>query len=123
MNDSRKIAPTGWHIASDAEWTTLANYLGGSEVAGGKLKSTGTIEGSTGLWHTLNMDATNSFRFNGLPGGRRGFTALNFYAYFWTSSEGNIHTSIGRRLNYNSAVLEILNQQKNEGYSVRCIKD
>jgi len=40
--DSRKIAPEGWHVSSDEEWQTLVDYLGGSSVAGGKMKETGT---------------------------------------------------------------------------------
>ena len=57
------LCPTGWHIPSDAEWTTLTDYLGGETVAGGKLKETGTAH-----WTTPNSGATNAFGFKGLPG-------------------------------------------------------
>src|SRR5215831_16955339 len=57
VNDPRGLAPTGWHIPSDAEWDTLATHLGSN--AGGKLKDTGTIEAGTGLWYAPNKGATN----------------------------------------------------------------
>ncbi len=60
VNDSRGLAPVGYHIPSDAEWTQLTDYLGGRDVAGGKMKST------TG-WKAPNKDASNSSGFSGLP--------------------------------------------------------
>ncbi len=62
--DSRNIAPTGWHVPSDAEWAILIEYLGGSDVAGGKLKETGTTH-----WYNPTTEATNESGFTGLPGG------------------------------------------------------
>ena len=47
---SQGICPAGWHLPTDEEWTTLTTYLGNEDVAGGKMKSTGTIQGGTGLW-------------------------------------------------------------------------
>ncbi|MBL0014028.1 MAG: fibrobacter succinogenes major paralogous domain-containing protein [Flavobacterium sp.] len=44
VNDSRGLAPEGWHIPSDAEWTTLVSFLGFPDVAGGKMKTTGTLQ-------------------------------------------------------------------------------
>jgi len=64
INDSRSIAPMGWHVPTDVEWTTLITYLGGESIAGGKLKETGIIH-----WETPNGDATNTSIFTGLPGG------------------------------------------------------
>ncbi len=49
VTDSRGICPIGWHVPADAEWTTLTDFLGGTSVAGGKMKTTGTIENSNGL--------------------------------------------------------------------------
>ena len=66
IKDPRGVAPEGWHIPNDAEWATLAEYLGGSKVAGGKMKS------SDG-WAYYNVEnggaGTNESGFTGLPGG------------------------------------------------------
>ncbi|MFN5628176.1 MAG: fibrobacter succinogenes major paralogous domain-containing protein [Bacteroidota bacterium] len=73
VTDTRNVCPTGWHVPSDAEWTTLINHIdtnavGGSNnnTAGGKMKSTGTQ-----YWPSPNTDATNESGFSGLPGGGR----------------------------------------------------
>ena len=60
------FATSGWHVPSYTEWTTLITYLGGSSVAGGKLKETGTVH-----WASPNTGATNESGFTGLPGGYR----------------------------------------------------
>ncbi len=65
VNDSRGLAPTGWHVATDAEWTGLTDFLGGGNVAGKKLKDNGT----PALWDVTTNYATNESGFNGLPGG------------------------------------------------------
>lgn len=56
-------------LPSDGEWNTLRGYLGGITVAGGKMKSIGTIEEGTGLWASPNYLATNESGFTGFPGG------------------------------------------------------
>src|SRR5574344_648159 len=82
-----KLCPTGWHLPSDAEWTELTDYLGGTIDAGGKLKETGTIEAGTGLWYDPNTGATNETGFTALPGGdRRGsgtFLYIGDNGYWW----------------------------------------
>ncbi len=67
----KKLAPTGWHIPSEAEWTQLTDCLGGESVAGGKMKSSGTRQAGTGLWGEPNTAATNESGFTGLPAGLR----------------------------------------------------
>ena len=69
---AKGICPTGWHLPTDAEWTTLTDYLGGVDVAGGRMKSIGAIEAGTGLWVTPT-GATNESGFTALPGGLRGW--------------------------------------------------
>ncbi len=64
VNDPRGLAPVGWHIPSDAEWSTLSAYLGGDSIAGGKLKESGTSH-----WNIPNTGATNVSGFSALPGG------------------------------------------------------
>ena len=66
-----KLAPAGWHVPTLTEWNTLAAFLGGNTTAGGKMKSTGTIESDTGLWYSPNTNATNSSGFTAIPGGYR----------------------------------------------------
>jgi uncharacterized protein (TIGR02145 family) len=66
VTDSRNIAPEGWHVPTDAEWTTLVTYLGDFRVAGGKMKETGTTH-----WITPNEGATNESGFTALPSGDR----------------------------------------------------
>ena len=128
VNDIRKIAPTGWHVASDAEWTTLGNYLGGSTVAGGKLKESGTSH-----WVGPNTGATNESSFTGLPGGYRrndgpfGYEIHNgtigLGGFWWSSSAVDPTGGWGEFLNYNGSILDRAGHIKSAGYSVRCVKD
>ena len=88
VNDYRNIAPVGWHVPIDAEWQTLVDYLGGWEVAGGKMKEAGTAN-----WVSPNTGATNESGFSALPGGRRHVIGSGYYenmgysGYFWSSTE------------------------------------
>lgn len=119
------IAPAGYHIPSDDEWTELEVYLGGVSVAGGKMKTTGTS-----LWNAPNTDATNSSGMSILPGGEydayyspNQFQALGQYGVFWTSTEINSSTARERYYAYNSAVSGYYDWYKVMKYSIRCIKD
>ncbi len=128
VNDPRGLAPAGWHIPNDQEWTTLTNSLGGENVAGGKLKSTGTIEGSDGLWHSINFSATNESGFSALPGGWRSysngtFDNIGYYGGWWTSSAEDPSLVWFRGLKHNYASVLRYSYFKNYGFSVRCIKD
>lgn len=110
ITDSRSIAPIGWHVATQAEWTTLVNYLGGESVAGGKLR--------------------NSSGFNALPGGDRdssgAFGEVGGEAYWWSTTENTTtipvtvwywFTSINKTRAYKYY------DSKGYGFSVRCVKD
>lgn len=119
VNDPRGLAPTGYHIASDSEWTTLTTFLGGSGVAGGKMKA-------TTIWNNPNTGATNSSGFTALPGGAaaNGFIQIGNIGYFWTSSEVNTVTNYYKYLDtYSNGVGTESNGPKPWGCSVRCIKD
>lgn len=133
VKDPRGLAPTGWHVASDTEWTTLTTYLGGESVAGGKLKETGTVELGTGHWHDPNTDANNSSGFTALPGGSRGnsgsFDFRGYSGLFWTATEkpgtGGSY-AWQRYLSYkdDSAVHPMrMSHPVHHGNSVRCVKD
>lgn len=117
-NGGKNICPIGWHAPSEAEWTTLINYLGGSS-AGGKLKETGTAH-----WLSPNTGATNVSGFTALPGGVRyptGFQNLTSNGNWWSTT---IYARPVCRVLYsgNSNVLPGF-CEKNYGYSVRCVKD
>ena len=121
----KKLAPTGWHIPTDAEWTQLTDCLGGQFVAGGKMKSTST------LWQSLNTDATNASGFTGLPGGYRSddgaFYSIGGLGNWWSSSAGGIITPTTnawyRTLVYGYGTAGRNDYNKKNGFSVRCIKD
>ncbi len=124
VSDSRGLAPAGWHVASEAEWQTLIDYLGGAAVAGGRVKEIGTTH-----WSAPNLGATNESGFSALPSGLRyiGGTFYGIYteAGFWSSTE----TSSGsidawyHGLGYNDGALWGANHDKQIGFSIRCVKD
>ena len=119
---NKKLAPTGYHIPSDAEWTTLTTYLEGESVAGGKMKATGTS-----LWNTPNGQATNSSGFSGLPGGYRDyggtFKDIGTGGAWWSSSEDNTTYAWTRGLNYYGGNAARYDNYKQDGFSVRCLRD
>ena len=123
VNDPRGLAPLGWHVPTDAEWTTLTTTLGGTSAAGGKMKMAGTTR-----WTTPNTGATNSSGFAGLPGGGRyGLGTFNFfggYGYWWSSTEGDTTNAWYRYLYYGfSNVDRFITINKAYGFSVRCLRD
>ena len=127
VNDSRGLAPSGYHIPTDAEWTTLTDYLGGLTIAGGPLKETGLCN-----WEIPNTDATNSSGFSGIPGGFRSssgsFSLIGRDNYFWSSSLNfippfNNSNAWYRLLLYNHGYAVRSYQTKRFGFSIRLIKD
>lgn len=121
---NKVLAPSGWHVPSDAEWTTLIDFLGGSRIAGDKMKATGTT-----LWITPNTDATNSSGFTGLPGGCRidfvtpTFSGIGFTGAWWSSTEKDIASGSIRSLIYNESYIQSGTNTKTRGFSVRCVRD
>jgi len=122
VNDKRGLSPKGWHIPSDAEWKTLATFLGGNDLAGKKLKEKGTTH-----WKSPNKDATNESGFTGLPGGLNysfgSFVSMGNVGYWWTSDENGEETANLYSLSYEDNILSDLFLNKGVGISVRCIKD
>jgi uncharacterized protein (TIGR02145 family) len=121
--------PDGWHLPSDAEWTEMIDYLGGSNIAGGKLKETGTTQ-----WTSPNTGATNESGFTALPGGLRSWHDGEFIAsgstpwatgFFWSSTlrkdDNTAAFAIG--LSYDDAGVGLGEWVIQSGYSVRCVKD
>jgi uncharacterized protein (TIGR02145 family) len=122
VNDPRGLAPEGWHVPSDAEWTILTTFLGGETVAGGKMKETGTAH-----WLAPNIDAINSSGFTGLPGGYRYYNGaldgIGYLGYWWSSTEGNSSYAWYRALLYDRGGVSRDDDIKRSGFSVRCLKD
>ncbi|MBN2000131.1 T9SS type A sorting domain-containing protein, partial [candidate division KSB1 bacterium] len=127
VNDSRNIAPEGWHVPTHEEWQSLIDYLGGPAVAGGKLKSKGTRDDGSGLWYSPNVDATDDYCFSALPGGSRGTPGDFFYlggrAYFWSITEQNTESALIRYIDSYYSSISSADYAKEGGCSVRCVKD
>jgi uncharacterized protein (TIGR02145 family) len=113
INDPRGLAPEGFHIPSDAEWTILEEYLG--QDAGKKMKSTSAWNG------------TNSIGFSAIPGGSRTnygiFYNIGYFGLWWSSSELDTYDAWFRFLNFSNSYLVRYDFNKTNGFSVRCIKD
>ncbi|MFN5213176.1 MAG: FISUMP domain-containing protein, partial [Bacteroidota bacterium] len=135
--DSRNLCPTGWHVPTDLEWSTLINLLdpnanGGANpnIAGGTMKTTGTIQEGNGLWNFPNSGASNNSGFSGVPVGYRNSLGSYFNngnsQRWWSNTQNTTDNSLAitRILDYNSdMVTRNANFGKRNGFSVRCIKD
>jgi uncharacterized protein (TIGR02145 family) len=121
VNDARGLCPSGWHVPSHAECTTLTDFLGGASFAGGKMKEAGTAH-----WLAPNTGANNSSGFTGLGHGCRNangsFYNLLRYGYFWSSSPSG-GTAWYRLLGYYDADVGSTNASRRDGFAVRCVKD
>ncbi len=121
-NGNRNVCPTGWHVPTNDEWKILTNYLGGDTIAGGKMKEVGTTN-----WNSPNTDAANSSLFSAIPGGLRsifGSFADNLKnGFWWSSNESSQNSAWFRILQSSDSKLTINNNDKTNGFSVRCIID
>jgi uncharacterized protein (TIGR02145 family) len=115
-NGNKNVCPTGWHVPTITEWNVLIDYLGGKDVAGGKLKEVGTNS-----WVFPNKDASNISLFTGLPGGLRGYTGgfgtYGEYGVFWSTGGNFTIVNSGGGVYYDAI------EMNKVGCSVRCIKD
>jgi uncharacterized protein (TIGR02145 family) len=118
-NGNKNICPAGWHVPVNDEWTALTTYLGGEDVAGGKLKETGTVH-----WID-NMYATNEFGFTALPAGARwnyeDFCCLGYSGYWWSTTPYDADNGWYREIDASSAYIYINGYDKYKGMSVRCV--
>ncbi len=122
VGDSRNLAPEGWHIATDAEWQTLVNYLGGGSVAGGKMKEIGTSH-----WVSPNTDATNESGFTARPTGYRGgdgpYYSIGYQTGYWSATEYMSDSAWNWFIrNFRGEILHDYSG-KRSGNPVRCVKD
>jgi uncharacterized protein (TIGR02145 family) len=118
----RGICPAGWHLPTDAEWTILTTFLGGEDIAGGKMKETGLTH-----WASPNYHASNSSGFTALPGGFRDSNGI-FYnspniGYFMSTSPVDGSNAWFRSFYYIFEIANRSNYYLTAGFSVRCLKD
>ena len=128
------LAPLGWHIPSNTEWTTLATHLGGESVAGGKMKETSSSQTDTYSWY-YDSGATNLSGFSAKPASWRytessgtlfgGNYPIKMSALWWSSSEVGSGMASLRNIqaSSNSLNMQVLSHIKSNGLSVRCVKD
>jgi uncharacterized protein (TIGR02145 family) len=124
VKDSRGLAPEGFHIPSDSEWTILENYLGGNSIAGKKMKNS--------IGWTQNGNGSNESSFNGRPGGSREhdgvFTGFGENAHWWSSTEKDPNNTLhplpwSSYLIYGYDTFFRRGIHKEHGLSVRCLMD
>ena len=129
------VCPTGWHVPSDAEIKELEMYLGMSQAEADATGYRGTNEssklaGNASLWSDGALENDTEFGASGfqvLPAGHRGSTGtfhdLGGYANFWSATEYDSSDAWGRSLYYNNSGVSRGSYSKNNGFSVRCVKD
>jgi len=119
VNDPRGLAPKGYHIPTDAEWTILSENLGGESEAGTKMKSTSG-------WNE-DENGSNTSGFAGLPGGFRdddgNFLNIGANGYWWSSSESFAYYAWYRGLSYSDGNVYRYYYYELYGFSVRCLRD
>ena len=118
VSDPRGLAPVGYHIPSNAEWTKLEDYLGSE--AGKKMKSPRG-------WNENGND-NNSSGFSGLPGGTRDYDGpfgsdIGDSGYWWSSTEGGTYGAWYRYLDSSDGTVGRSSGNENLGFSVRCLRD
>jgi uncharacterized protein (TIGR02145 family) len=136
VNDSRNVCPTGWHVPSNAEWITLTDYLinNGYGYVGNRYKIAKSMAYTSGWfsdWITGNLgdhqESNNRSGFSALPGGFRDSTSFSNGGkggYWWSATEES--TTIAWRgcaLWYSSGFVDNGYLEKQDGFSVRCVKD
>jgi uncharacterized protein (TIGR02145 family) len=131
VNDPGGLCPAGWHVPTDDDWAELVGFLGGRDLAGGKLKD-------TTFWLNPNTGATNETGFSALPGNFRYPVAIpeglrrnngSFWRYqsrrglWWSSTEEVTNTAWGYYLLFGDSSIGRSYYEKKSGFSVRCVRD
>ena len=120
VSDERGVAPNGWHVPDGKELSNLIDYLGGRDIAGGKMKEAGVSH-----WSAPNEGATNESGFSALPAGIRphAFLHIGSLGVFWTGSTCGEDHAWTRYLSFDTSGVLTVGYPKFMGCSVRCIKD
>ena len=120
--NSGKLCPSGLHVPTDLEWTELTDYLGGENLAGGKLKETGTLH-----WNSPNTGATNETGFTALPGGNRAyyrlFCGIGDFGFWWSTTEHETRYAWYRQLHQGFSFVMNAYHDEQMGLSVRCLRN
>lgn len=121
--ESDLLCPSGWHVPTASEWNTLESFLGGSEIAGGRLK-----DYYKSYWKDPNPCIVNNYCFYAFPGGERldlsgRFIQLGESGFWWTQDQKNEILAYSRSMSYSDESLRTFEINKKVGCSVRCIKD
>jgi len=136
VNNSRNIAPEGWHVPTDAEWKELEMYLGMSQSEADDTGYRDTNEGSklagnADLWYSGSLESDSEFGYSGfsaLPGGCRDYSDgyynyMRTNGYFWSATESYSNTAWTRNLDYNHSDIGRYYSVKSYGFAIRCVKD
>jgi uncharacterized protein (TIGR02145 family) len=120
--NTNKLCPSGWHVPTDAEWASLTTYLKGDSVAGGNLKETGITH-----WKNPNTGATNESGFTALPAGYRDydgtFGGVGDGGFWWSSTDYTASNGSSRDMTYDGSSVHRSYGDKQDGFSIRCLKD
>jgi uncharacterized protein (TIGR02145 family) len=142
VTDERNLCPPQWRVPDVADWEKLIGHLDAlsvtyddalagvqdlSAIAGGMLRTQGTIEAGTGLWHAPNQGATNVTKMNVIPSGLRdpsgAFDGLGYNAAFWSYTENNAGTAMMFYSHFFNSGFHVNSFSKSSGYAVRCVRN
>jgi uncharacterized protein (TIGR02145 family) len=122
VSGNKKLCPSGWHVPTNEDITTLVEYLGGASKSGGLLKETGNNH-----WNSPNAGATDEYSFTALGGGKRladgSFDFMKVEGNWWSSTEYSAQNAsyLYILFSYSNSFQAYFN--KKTGMSVRCVKD
>ena len=121
---NRNVCPQGYRVPSESDWEKLINFLGGSEIAGGKMKST-----DSSFWEQPNVGATNSSYFNAIGGGYKtefaSFINQLKFGFYWSTSEDIVFKDCGVAYAFHAGSIKSykVSKSKKAALSVRCISN
>ncbi|MCD4731156.1 MAG: fibrobacter succinogenes major paralogous domain-containing protein, partial [Bacteroidales bacterium] len=135
--DANGLCPTGWDVPTNDEWTALTDFIGGTYPPhGNELKSCRQVNSPQGggcntsehpRWNESSENGTDDYGFSGLPGGGRGgngpFASIGYYGLWWSSTELLSNDAWYRHLNYNYGGVYVNHSTRQDGFSVRCLRD
>jgi len=127
-NTAMNACPAGWHLSTSQEWNALVNAVGGQKVAGKKLKSKGSWDNSSGEG-AQSGGGDDDYGFSALPNGYRwyyydgSFYRVGQLGFWWTATEGTHNYAYNRVMYYGDNYVSKSEDNKNYGFSVRCVKN